>query len=78
MENTITISLETYKKIMATISTVRTENRKIKHMLTIYKARSMIQHKNICTEYEAYFSPRNSASLDRHSNEIVAKCITEG
>lgn len=75
MSESITISLETYEKLMSTITAVHLENQKIKHILSIYKARAMRQHKSICIEYDAYFSPRNSASLDRHAHEISSKHI---
>lgn len=73
MAESITLSLDTYNKLVDALNASRTENQKIRRVLEILNARLMRKHMNTLSEYDAYFSPRTTASLDRHTSEIEQK-----
>lgn len=71
----ITISLETYEKLMSTIASMRLENQKMRCALVMCEARARQYSKNTRAKYDAYFSDRDSVNLDKHAYEIISKRV---
>ena len=75
MSDTVTISVKAYNELMATLLDMQVENKRIKHVLSIYKKRVMTHHESVCTEYGSYFSSKDHASMDRLASEIATKKV---
>lgn len=75
MSNTVKISLKTYNELMATLSEMHTENKRIKGVLAMYKNRIVQRHRNVCSEYESYFNSKDHAHMERLLSDIATRKV---
>ena len=70
----ITISVDAYNKLMTVIKETKSENARLKFMLSVYKSRMHKHHNDVYNEYGAYFNKKDNDILDRMSSDMAARC----